>query len=78
MQAIILFCFSAYFAFLSALWIKQWRRGEISRFPAFRTVYKAKEPTRFKVWSIIHGSIFLLGFGVLMLAWIAFANGGLK
>jgi hypothetical protein len=78
MKFLFLLGFSVYFGFLTWLWIKQWNKGEISRFPAFRTIYKAQEPTRFKFWTFIHGSIFVLGFGLLLLAWNALANGTLK
>ena len=78
MKFLFLSGFSAYFGFLLWLWMRQWRGGEISRFPAFATIYRNKEPGRFRLWTIIHGIIFAAGFAILSLAWIALATGNLK
>jgi hypothetical protein len=78
MKALGLAGFTIYFAFLVWLWVRQWRAGEISRYPAFATIYRDRAPRRFKFWTAVHGAIFLIMLALLTLAWWALFTGNLK
>jgi hypothetical protein len=78
MKAVCLAAFTIYFLFLVWLWVRDWRAGAISRFPAFATIYRDKEPRRFKFWTVINIVIGLIFLGLVLLAWWALFTGNLK
>ena len=77
MKALGLVAFTIYFVFLGWLWVRDWRAGEINRFP-HGVVYLAEQPGRFKVWTVVHGAIGCVLLGLLLLAWWALFTGNLK
>lgn len=78
MKALMLLGFSGVYLFLLLNWLKAWRTGRVSRYPAFRDVLLAREPRRFRFWTVVNvmGGVVLAA--LLAWAWIALANGTLK